>query len=138
MDTEKLHIGIMVKDDWGNKLSENESFYRLLFKFDKKKDSEDKLTNDEVNWLFASYKKWFNKTQDMLNDCYEATTGNREAQVFGEQLKFDILEHVHQIITECKLENDDLINDLTVQADIEKRRIAREEQEKAERDNMEP
>ena len=138
MDSEKLHIGIMVKDNWGNKLSENESFYRLLFKLEKKKETEEKLTNEEVGWLFASYKKWFIKTQEMLGDCYEATAGNREAQSFGEQLKFDILDHVHQIITECKLENDQLINDITVQADIEKQRIVREEQEKAGREIMEP
>ena len=140
MNTEQLHLAVMSGNDWGNRLSENDSFYRLLFKLDKKRDNEtEKLTNEEVNWLFASYKKWFTKTQDMLEDCFEDSQGNQEAQKYGEQLKFDILSHVHQILNECKLESEELRGKLQVQADIEKQRLLRIEQEKVdnEKKNME-
>jgi len=140
MNTEQLHLAIMSGNDWGNRLSENDSFYRLLFKLDKKRDNEtEKLTNEEVNWLFASYKKWFTKTQAMLEDCFEDNQGNQEAQKYGEQLKFDILDHVHQILNECKLESEELRGKLQVQADIEKQRLLRIEQEKIdnEKKNME-
>ena len=59
MDTEKLHLAIMSKKDWGNKLSENDSFYRLLFKLDKIRENNKELTIEDTNWLFASYQKWF-------------------------------------------------------------------------------
>ena len=138
MDAEQLHLAIMSGNDWGNRLSENDSFYRLLFKLDKKRDNEtEKLTNSEVNWLFASYKKWFIKTQAMLEDCFEDSQGNQEAQKFGEQLKYDILDHVHQIINECKLENEELHSNLQVQADIEKQRLMRIEQEKSDKEKKE-
>ena len=96
---------------------------------DKIRDSDEKLTTEEVNWLFASYRKWFLKAEELLEECIEDNAGNKEAQAYGKQLKYDILQHTHTIIQECKLENNELINDLTVKADIEKAKIAREQQE---------
>ena len=130
MDTEKLHTAIMVNQDWGNKLSENDSFYRLLFRLDKVRENNEVLTSENVKWLFASYKKWFCRAQEMLNDCNDDNIGNQEALTFGEQLKFDILQHVHTIITESVLEESELINKLTIIADMEAARIARENGEK--------
>ena len=130
MDTEKLHIAIMSQSNWGNKLSEGDSFYRLLFKLDKKRETEEKLSTTEVHWLFASYRKWFLKAEELLEECSDNNAGNKEAQVYGNQLKYDILQHTHTIIQESKLENDNLLNDLTVKADIEKARIEREKKEK--------
>ena len=135
MDSEKLHLAIMSKKDWGNKLSENDSFYRLLFKLDKIRENDKELSIENTNWLFASYQKWFEKVEQMLEECMEDNAGNREAHEYGEQLKVDILNHVHEIITESKLEQKDLINDLTVKADIEKVGIARAEEIKVK--NME-
>ena len=135
MDTEKLHLAIMSVAEWGNKLSENDSFYRLLFKLDKVRENNGVLKNDEVNWLFASYKKWFQKAQEMLEECVEDNAGNREALQYGEQLKVDILAHVLDIINESNLENKNLHNDLTIKADIEKQRLFRTQQEK-ENQNM--
>ena len=129
MDTEKLHLAILGEKNWGNKLSEGDSFYRLLFKLDKKRENDEKLTMEEVNWLFASYRKWFLKAEELLEECIEDNAGNKEAQTFGKQLKYDILQHTHTIIQESKLENGGLINDLTVKADIEKARINREQKE---------
>ena len=130
MDTEKLHLAIMSEKNWGNKLSEGDSFYRLLFKLDKKRDNDEKLTTEEVNWLFASYRKWFLKAEELLEECTEDNAGNKEAQTYGKQLKYDILQHTHTIIQECELENNELINDLTIKADIEKAKIAREQKER--------
>ena len=90
------------------------------------------MTNEDVNWLFASYKKWFTKAESLLEDCNEDNAGNKEAQAYGKQLKYDILQHVHTIITESKLENKDLRSQLTIQADIEKAKIEREKKEKEE------
>ena len=73
------------------------------------------------------------KAESLLEDCTENNAGNREALEYGRQLKFDILEHVHEIITESSLEKEDLIQDLIVKADIEKQRISRIQQEEAER-----
>ena len=126
MDTEKLHTAIMTHQDWGNKLSENDSFYRLLFRLDKVRESNETLSTENVKWLFASYKKWFVKAQKMLEDCNDDNLGNQEAVTYGEQLKYDILQHVHSIITESKLEEADLINKLTIIADMETARIERE------------
>ena len=129
MDTERLHLAIMSEKNWGNKLSEGDSFYRLLFKLDKKRESDEKLTMEEVNWLFASYRKWFLKAEELLEECIEDNAGNKEAQKYGKQLKYDILHHTHTIIQECKLVNEELVNDLTVKADIEKAKIDREQKE---------
>ena len=136
MDCEKLHFAIMGNENWGNKLSENDSFYRLLFKLDKVREREDKLKTEDAYWLFASYRKWFLKAEKLLEDCTENNAGNREALEYGRQLKFDILEHVHEIITESALEKEDLIQELIVKADIEKQRISRIQQEEAEKMNI--
>ena len=130
MDSEKLHIAIMSQTNWGNKLSEGDSFYRLLYKLDKKRENDEELTMTEVNWLFASYRKWFLKAEELLEECTDDNAGNKEAQEYGNQLKYDILQHTHTIIQESKLENDNLLNDLTVKADIEIARIDREQKEK--------
>jgi len=132
MNSEKLHIAIMSQKNWGNKLSEGDSFYRLLYKLDKKKESDEKLTMTEVHWLFASYRKWFLKAEELLEECNEDNAGNKEAQEYGNQLKYDILQHTHSIIQESKPENEDLLHDLTVKADIE---IAKVEREKKEKEN---
>lgn len=132
MDTERLHIAIFCQNNWGNKLSEGDSFYRLLFKFDKKRENNEILTNEDVNWLFASYKKWFIKAESLLEECNEDNAGNQEAQLYGKQLKYDILQHVHTIITESQLENNELRNQLTIQADIEKAKLEREKRNKEE------
>lgn len=130
MDTERLHIAIFCQANWGSKLSEGDSFYRLLFKLDKKRENDEIMTNEDVNWLFASYKKWFIKAESLLEDCIEDNTGNQEALSYGKQLKYDILQHVHTIITESKLENNDLRSQLTIKADIEKAKLEREKREK--------
>lgn len=132
MDTERLHIAIFCQNNWGNKLSEGDSFYRLLFKCDKKRENNEILTNEDVNWLFASYKKWFIKAESLLEECNEDNAGNQEAQLYGKQLKYDILQHVHTIITESQLENNELRNQLTIQADIEKAKLEREKRSKEE------
>ena len=129
MDKEKLHLAIMSKDNWGSKLSENDSFYRLLFKLDKVRDNDQVLSTENVYWLFASYRKWFLKAQELLEECYEDNAGNREALEYGKQLKYDILQHVHDIVTESKLEKKDLHHDLTIKADIEKQTMLREQKE---------
>ena len=65
----------------------------------------------------------------IVKECYEDNAGNREALEYGKQLKYDILQHVHDIITESKLEQKDLHQDLTVKADIEKQKLIREQKE---------
>ena len=132
MDTERLHIAIFCETNWGSKLSEGDSFYRLLFKLDKKRENDEMITNEDVGWLFASYKKWFAKAESLLEDCNDDNAGNKEAQLYGKQLKYDILQHVHTIITESKLENDELRSQLTIKADIEKAKLEREKREKEE------
>ena len=132
MDTERLHIAIFCQTNWGSKLSEGDSFYRLLFKLDKKRENDEMITNEDVGWLFASYKKWFAKAESLLEDCNDDNAGNKEAQLYGKQLKYDILQHVHTIITESKLENDELRSQLTIKADIEKAKLEREKREKEE------
>ena len=133
MDSRSLHLAIMSVEKWGNKLSENDSFYRLLFKLDKVRENNETLKNEDVQWLFASYRKWFLKAEKMLEDCIEDNAGNREAQEYGEQLKVDIIQHVMDIINESKLENNNLHNDLQVKADIEIARIEREKREAEEK-----
>ena len=132
MDTERLHIAIFCQTNWGSKLSEGDSFYRLLFKLDKKRENDEMITNEDVGWLFASYKKWFAKAESLLEDCNDDNAGNKEAQLYGKQLKYDILQHVHTIITESKLENDELRSQLTIKADIEKAKLEREKRQKEE------
>ena len=129
MDSENLHLAIMSNEQWGNKVSENDSFYRLLFKLDKVREQNETLKTEDVLWLFASYRKWFIKAQKLLNECCEDNAGNREALAYREQLKVDIIQHVLDIINESKLENNDLHNDLKIKADIERARIEREAKE---------
>ena len=130
MDTKKLHEVIMRETEWGNKLSEGDSFYRLLFRMDKKRDNNETVTKEDINWVFASYKKWYGKVQELLSDCYEDSAGNREAQTFGDQLKFDIINHILTIVVESNLEEKDLASGLQVKYDMEAARKLREEKEK--------
>ena len=46
MDTENLHLAIMSEEKWGDKLSENDSFYRLLFKLDKIRENNGTLKTE--------------------------------------------------------------------------------------------
>ena len=105
------------------------SQYRLLFKLDKVREKDEELKTEDVHWLFASYRKWFLKAESLLEDCSENNAGNKEALEYGKQLKFDILEHVHDIITESKLEDKDMHTNLIIKADVEKARIIRKQQE---------
>ena len=130
MDTKKLHEVIMNETEWGNKLSEGDSFYRLLFRMDKKRDNNEIVTKEDINWVFASYKKWYEKVQELLSDCYEDCAGNREAQTFGDQLKFDVINHILTIVVESNLEEKDLTSGLQVKYDMEAARKLREEKEK--------
>jgi len=118
MDAEKLHEAVVNNDCWGSRQSEKDNFYRLIYKLDKKKEKEEKLTIDEVNWLLGSYKKWFFQCEELLADCNDDNAGNREAQAYGNQLKVDVLNHIHTIITESDCEDADIVNKLRVKGDM--------------------
>ena len=124
MDPEKLHDAVVNNNCWGARQSENDNFYRLIFKMDKKKENEEKLTVEDVNWLLGSYRKWFFKCEELLADCIEDNIGNREAHACGKQLKVDVLNHIHTIITESTFEDNDTINKLRVKGDMAQQALA--------------
>ena len=130
MDIEKLHIAIM-SENWGNKFCQNDSFYRLLFKFEK----AGKMNDEDVRWLFASYKRWFKRCEELLAKCDTESTGDREAREAGIKLKKDIITHVLQLINECENdETQDWNTKLVVMADMKIREL---ERKKAEDNRME-
>ena len=120
-DIEALHKAIM-SNDWGVKISQGDSFYRLIFKLEKQ-GQDNIITNDEMKWLFASYKIWFAKTEELLTKCNDNSQGSNEAHELGGKLKKDIILHLHSIVTESKAETPDWNTRLMVMADIEGKRM---------------
>jgi len=118
LTTENLHM-VLMEEIWGKRACYGDSFYRLLFKLEKRGQNEaTKISNEEMYLMFASYKIWYEKTVELLEACDSDSKGDREARINGEKFKKDVLEHVHSIITESKAETPDWVTKLIVQADV--------------------
>ena len=116
LTVEKLHSAIM-GNNWGIRISKDESFFRLIFKMERQGQTT-KIKDEEMHLLFASYKIWFDKTIDLLAACNTESEGDKEARILGEKFKSDILEHTHSIVMGSKAETEDWSTKLTVMADM--------------------
>ena len=112
----KMHTAIM-ENQWGNKISQGDNFYKLIFKLEKQ-GKESSISNEEMYLLFESYKIWFKKTNELLGACNSESDADTEARVYGERFKTDIMEHVHSIIMESSAETPDWSTKLVVTADM--------------------
>ena len=116
LTTEKLHTAIM-GNNWGMRISKDESFYRLMFKLERQGQTV-KIKNEDMHLLFASYKIWHEKTLELLGACNSESEGDKEARILGEKFKKDILEHTHTIVMGSMAETEDWCTKLTVMADM--------------------
>ena len=126
LTTDMLHVALM-ENNWGVRACYGASFYRLLFKLEKK-GQNGSITNEEMNLMFASYKIWYDQCIQLLNACSSDSKGDKEARISGEKIKKDIIEHIHSIVMESTAETQDWNTKLIVAADVVAQRQA----------NMEP
>ena len=107
--TIEIMVEALTRGNWGLDICDGDNFYKILFKLEKK----DKLSIKDTNVICGSCQRWLDKTTVMIEECREsATRDDMRALEFGEQLKKDILEHVHKILTEMPKENENFVKEL--------------------------
>ena len=113
MDSDKLRVAI-VNNDWGTTLANQDNFYRMLFKMERKTVLEESDTNE----IFASYKNWKGQVDKLVQECNtNGTLEDRKAVAFAETLDDDILKHIENIITSPACKDKQLIAHLLVLAE---------------------
>ena len=102
----KLRVAIG-KGNWKCKaMSENDHFYRYLFKLEKKARA---ITYEEIQAMFCSYEHWKKQIDDMIENCHlSSTADDAEAVQYAEQLDEDIMDQMFHIVTNMPCEKDDL------------------------------
>lgn len=102
---------------WGVKVSDQEHFYRMLFKYER--DKQKKLEYSDVQHMFASFCNWREQINSMIAECEahaEANIGCEEdakAIRYANCLTEDILTHMHKILTKAEEHvPSDLLEDL--------------------------
>ena len=102
---------------WGVKVSDQEHFYRMLFKYEK--DKQKKLAYVDVQHMFASYCNWREQINSMVADCEAHQASNDGCEEDAKAIRYaaclneDILSHIHRILTKAEAyEPTDLLEDL--------------------------
>ena len=114
MDSDKLRF-VLVNNDWGTTLANQDNFYRMLFKMEKKAVLEEADTNE----IFASYRNWKSQIDKLIHECNEnGTLEDRKAIAFAQTLDEDILKHIESIITSPACKNKQLVATLLDLANI--------------------
>ena len=112
MDNDKLKLA-MLSSDWEGNVANNDNFYRLLFRMEKKV----LLCEEDTNMIFKSYKNWKVQMDQLIGEC---TTNNtledRKAVQYAECLDEDIVKHIETIITSIKCENENILEELLEKA----------------------
>ena len=91
---------------WGVKVSDQEHFYRMLFKYER--DKQKKLAYPEVQHMFASYCNWREQINTMIAECEVHAANNdgceedAKAVRYANCLNEDILSHIHRILTKAE------------------------------------
>ena len=116
LDVDKMKVAIE-KHTWTKRVASGDHFYRLIFKLEKKGQSE-ALKQEEIYHMFQSYKAWETRTGTLVEDCRENDTReDRKAVEYWEKMKQDLLEHMHQIISTSDCENTLIIDEIIAIAD---------------------
>ena len=116
LDVEKMKVAIE-RQNWGNKVAAGDHFYRLIFKLEKKGQSE-ALKQEEIFQMFQSYKDWEQKTGILVEECRKNDTrDDRKAVEYWEKMQQDLLEHMHQIISTSDCDNTLIIDEIIAIAD---------------------
>ena len=109
MNVEKMKKAIEkghAEKRWGIKISDNEHFYRMLFRFDKEKQK--KLAYTDVQLMFASYCNWKEQISNMIQECETHAKNNDGCDEDDKAIRYamvldsDILSHVHRILTKAE------------------------------------
>ena len=111
MDVDKMKIAIE-NHDWGNRVSDGDNFYRLIFILEKK-GTKNELKQEDIYHLFQSYKNWVVKTSAMVEECQKNDTReDRKAVEYWERMQQDLLEHMHQIVSTSACENPLIVDEI--------------------------
>ena len=101
MNTEMLSK-IMTNNDWGTHMADGDNFYRMLFRLERKSN----LTIDDVKQLFASYKNWKKRVNQLTAECHSnSTMEDRKAIQYSETLDEDIVKHIEAILAAVKCDD---------------------------------
>ena len=91
---------------WGVKLSDQEHFYRMLFKYEQEKQK--KLEYSDVQHMFASFCNWQEQITTMIAECEEHARNNDGCEEDAKAIRYanclteDILNHMHRILTKAE------------------------------------
>ena len=91
---------------WGVKVSDQEHFYRMLFKFEREKQK--KLEYSDVQHMFASFCNWREQINKMIADCEAHAKSNEGCEEDEKAIRYanclteDILTHMHNILTKAE------------------------------------
>ena len=110
-DKECMLIVIM-NTDWGKSIADGTQFYRCLFKIDKK----DQIMLNDVKVMFASFRNWKIKIDNMRAECNKQTKDEVEALAYADKTEADIVQHMHVIVTEKTCVDNDLVNSFITKA----------------------
>ena len=98
---------VIMNSEWGKTIADGTQFYRCLFKIDKK----EQITTSDVNVMFASFRNWKQKINDMRAECKNQTRDEVDALAYAEKTEADIIQHMHVIVTEKSCIGGDLVNE---------------------------
>ena len=108
MDTDKLG-NLMCNNDWGTHMASGDNFYRMLFHLEKKSN----MSIDDVKQLFASYKNWKTRVDQLTQECQSnSTMEDRKAIQYSETLIDDILKHIETILATVKCDDPNFLPEL--------------------------
>ena len=102
---------------WGVKVSDQEHFYRMLFKYER--DKQKKLEYSDVQHMFASFCNWREQINSMIAECEAHAVANNGCEEDAKAIRYanclteDILTHMHKILTKAEEHvPSDLLEDL--------------------------
>jgi len=108
MDNDKLRTAIL-STNWEGNIANNDNFYRMIFKMEKKVV----LCEEDTNLIFKSYKNLKEQMDQLTAECAaNDTMEDRKAVQYAEALDEDIVKQIETIITTVKCDNENLIEEL--------------------------
>ena len=108
MNNDKLRTA-MLSTNWDGNIANNDNFYRMIFKMEKKVV----LCEEDTNLIFKSYKNWKEQMDQLTAECAtNDTMEDRKAVQYAESLDEDIVKQIETIITTVKCDNENLIEEL--------------------------
>ena len=105
-------LTVIMNTDWGKSIADGTQFYRCLFKIDKK----DQIMLNDVKVMFASFRNWKIKIDNMRAECNKQTKDEVEALAYADKTEADIVQHMHVIVTEKTCVDNDLVNSFITKA----------------------